>query len=486
MTAVRIRTRVTAEEAERIMLAVGVRPLVPYVDAGTPWPGECSTCRSHIEPTLRDAVKGLFRCDVCAEARAELASDHSYREGWRAAESVRIEWIDPGSYSFCRKAKCTRCGFVFFTSTWMVVCQHRGCFKCEDPNFSKHHKSVVQVLHLPGTAVGLLASINVGSPMATLHNVRGWRVHAEHEVSSGTDAATIEAQALVWLMESSNALRSYPDSAPGHTDVRGTFRTGHKSLEAVEAFVEGQLRNPAPRSSLTRPTVFAREYVSVLEARAQVGDAAALRELIEIAGRLGDQDRQSELRGVAASAKAEQVEAAAADGDVAAMLTTARSLLYEFKRRPWAHKRTGDESEDDEGILDKARRMADQAVELGSADGLLIRAEVSLVEQDTAAAIGWYEAAIERANSAEMKLIAGEHAHWKLRRPDLARDWLLAAHTQACDEDARRTQAHAAYQLGWLAQKQGDTAEARHWWQVARDAGHNKAKGKLRDIGEDV
>ncbi len=479
----KVRTRVTADEAQRIMLAVYARPLAPYVNASAPWSCECIVCGSRITPSLKSVVYGKPPCESCVSARLAQATQHNYSDDHEAAAAVNIDWIDPGRYSHCRKAECWECGFVFFTSTWMVVRQHRGCFKCEDRAFSTRKRSVVQLLNLPGRNIGRIATMNIGSTMPTLHEVRGWQVHSSHEVETGKTALDIESRVLVWLAESSNALVDNWDEVPRHSDFREAFRTEHQSLATVNTYVGRLVHSPEPNmtASCTLPTRMAPGYLRGVEARAGDGDLAAIRELAQIAARLDRQDEARQLLELARSTAREHISEAASDGDVTAMVSTARFLLSEWKREAWKRPQSS-ESQDGAGDLDQALVWAARAASQGSIGGHLACAEVMLAMEDLDAARTWCEAAIDLGQSAEVKLAAGEIAHWQMREAGLAKEWLLAALSQAARENARRVQARAEYQLGWLARKQGDLEQARHWWTAARASGHRGARVKLEQL----
>jgi TPR repeat protein len=134
--------------------------------------------------------------------------------------------------------------------------------------------------------------------------------------------------------------------------------------------------------------------------------------------------------------------------------------------------------------ISEALMWATRAADRGSTTGCFRSAAISFFLDDKQSAREWCEAAMQSCGSADTKIIAGKFAHWQMMDRTIAKKWLLAAYTQAVKTGERRMQGHAAYQLGWIGSKEGNLDNARHWWEKARDAGHNKAKGKLKDVDE--
>ena len=61
------RKRTPADQAEAAMRAVGLEPLDPFVNAGSPWRCTCSSCGNVVSPTLGSITAGQRGCSHCSK-----------------------------------------------------------------------------------------------------------------------------------------------------------------------------------------------------------------------------------------------------------------------------------------------------------------------------------------------------------------------------------------------------------------------------------
>lgn len=93
-------------DAEKIMLNSGLKPLVDYPGASSPWESQCKKCNKIVAPTF-SAVKNGAGCGYCAGNRLDEV------DVLRAFTKASLQPIEPyANVSTPWKSQCKKCGHV--------------------------------------------------------------------------------------------------------------------------------------------------------------------------------------------------------------------------------------------------------------------------------------------------------------------------------------------------------------------------------------
>jgi recombinational DNA repair protein (RecF pathway) len=116
---------VSAEDAEKVMLAANIKPLVPYVHSGIKWESECLVCHKKIFPRYNTVKSQGGGCRYCA--RKYLDSEDAIKLMRKAKLEPLVPY--PGSQKPWR-CKCLRCGHEVNPAYTSVQGGQKGCIYC--------------------------------------------------------------------------------------------------------------------------------------------------------------------------------------------------------------------------------------------------------------------------------------------------------------------------------------------------------------------
>jgi hypothetical protein len=116
---------VSAEDAEKVMLAANIKPLVPYKNAGTRWESECLVCHKKIFPRYNTVKSHGGGCRYCA--RKYLDSEDAIQVMRQAKLEPLVPY--PGSQKPWR-CKCLRCGYEVSPAYTTIQAGQKGCVYC--------------------------------------------------------------------------------------------------------------------------------------------------------------------------------------------------------------------------------------------------------------------------------------------------------------------------------------------------------------------
>ena len=127
------RRQMPTADAEALMRAAGLEPLVPYLGAMVPWPSRHVACGREISPTLANIQRGQGGCVACGRATGGLTRRRPQED---AVERMRAAGLEPWeSYPGVHAPwRCTHlpCGQAVTTTLGSVLRGSEGCKDCKD------------------------------------------------------------------------------------------------------------------------------------------------------------------------------------------------------------------------------------------------------------------------------------------------------------------------------------------------------------------
>ena len=118
------KKKIQPSDAEKTMLAVGLKPLVPYTSSKTPWTCECLKCGRIVSPQYSSALRGSG-CIFCAGKKVDELEAKEFMISKGIIPSVKF----PGSNRKW-KSKCSLCKRQVSPTYSSVLSGSGGCTYC--------------------------------------------------------------------------------------------------------------------------------------------------------------------------------------------------------------------------------------------------------------------------------------------------------------------------------------------------------------------
>jgi hypothetical protein len=119
------KARGDENQAIKIMVEAGVKPLTKFKSSKTPWKSECLTCGKIVSPTLGSIKAGQGACAFCAGMRTDPA------DAMDLMLSSNLQPLEP--YISAKepwKCRCLGCGEIVFPLYNSIQQGQGGCTKC--------------------------------------------------------------------------------------------------------------------------------------------------------------------------------------------------------------------------------------------------------------------------------------------------------------------------------------------------------------------
>ena len=186
---------VDAVEAESKMLTAKLQPKVPYPGSETPWPCTCLRCGKEVSPRYKTVNRGGGGCKFCAGiARLEPAQAE---EVMRAAGLEPLEPY-PGSHRPW-KSKCQECGKEVSPSHKKVQAGG-GCKFCSPSGIVYDAPGLIYLLQHEDFFALKIGITTTATRVNRInqHKEHGWVLIRQWSVLTGEQAEFVETDLIVW------------------------------------------------------------------------------------------------------------------------------------------------------------------------------------------------------------------------------------------------------------------------------------------------
>ena len=180
-------TRLDAEDAEAIMAAAGLTPLVPYPGALKPWWCSCNTCGKEVAPWYASVQQGRGGCRFCAP-NAPVDPD----EAAEVMQRTGLEPLEPYPGSNlpwrCRCGTCAR----EVTPTYSSIQIGSGCRWCAVGGLNYNAPTDLYLLVHSDLGLAKIGITNEGSRRIEWFAKRGFECLDVIRYDTGREAEDIE------------------------------------------------------------------------------------------------------------------------------------------------------------------------------------------------------------------------------------------------------------------------------------------------------
>jgi len=194
------------------MRAAGLEPLVPYPGASKPWLCRCKTCDNEVRPRLTTVSEG-HGCRYCGGTAPIVP--------FVAEAEMRAAGLEPlETYTSSHKpwlCRCQKCGNEVRPSLSSVR-RGGGCRYCADYGFQPSKPAIIYLLTNTEWGAHKIGIAGVETGRLDYWKRYGWTVHNTLRLDRGDVAEAIEQEVLRWL-EEEQGLSPYLDGANGWSET---------------------------------------------------------------------------------------------------------------------------------------------------------------------------------------------------------------------------------------------------------------------------
>jgi hypothetical protein len=126
--------RLSEEEANKVMLAAKLKPLVPYINSVTPWKCKCLVCNLTVKVELQRVKYSNRGCPECGKQRSKTHRLHSKEFAYNAM--LAVGWRPLSNYDGKNnkslwKSECIKCGEISEPQLGNVLAGRSHCGFCK-------------------------------------------------------------------------------------------------------------------------------------------------------------------------------------------------------------------------------------------------------------------------------------------------------------------------------------------------------------------
>jgi hypothetical protein len=185
--------KVDANDAHKIMIAAGVKPLEPFKRTNIKWKSKCLKCRRIVFPTYSNVQGGTGGCGYCGGRIVD------------PSEAVKImlkSALKPlKSYPGADKrweCQCLKCKKIVFPTYSHVRDGHTGCIFCAPVGINQNKPSFIYLItneKLNAHKIGV-GNVNDREDRVQKFRKKGWETHKVWQIKTGKSALQIEKLVL--------------------------------------------------------------------------------------------------------------------------------------------------------------------------------------------------------------------------------------------------------------------------------------------------
>jgi recombinational DNA repair protein (RecF pathway) len=206
--------KVDPNERADIMRLADLEPLEPYPGALSPWRSRCINCQREVNPWFHTILRG----GVCGYCNGTIVDPKDAEAIMLAASLKPLEPFTKSEAPW--KSQCLKCSEIVFSS-FHTVKGGSACRYCANRGFQPNKESIVYLVVNELFKAAKIGIMNVGTSRIRDHQKNGWFVLHQVEVP-GKLAMEIESSILLyWRDELRLPIYMSPESMPqaGYTET---------------------------------------------------------------------------------------------------------------------------------------------------------------------------------------------------------------------------------------------------------------------------
>jgi hypothetical protein len=235
------RRRTHEHTAIQILNRAGLKPLMKFPGANTPWKSRCNTCLRVVTPRLSNIRRGQNGCAYCS---GHIVPPSEAVKLMRSAGLTPLVPFKSATQPW--RCRCVRCRRVVNPRYNDISNGQGGCFYCANRGFDYSKPAILYLLRHTNQRIlkiGITGSTTKESRLAT-HVRFGWKVVAVWEKKNAVTIARAEREVLNWWrsdLKQGPAITKTKMPQGGSTE---TVSTASVSSRAVIARVCKSLGSP--------------------------------------------------------------------------------------------------------------------------------------------------------------------------------------------------------------------------------------------------
>lgn len=186
------------EDAVHIMLKAKLEPLVPYPGSQAPWKCKCLRCNREVEPAYTAIQRGQKGCVYCGGKKVD--PDEAFRL-MLAAGLTPLETYQRADKPW--KCTCNKCKKLVTPTYTSIRIGQGGCRYCANKGIDYNEPAYLYLIThqvLGAHKVGI-ANSKTRVNRIKEHQKYGWELFKSIQFDSGDEAFQIEQKVLVWLRQ---------------------------------------------------------------------------------------------------------------------------------------------------------------------------------------------------------------------------------------------------------------------------------------------
>jgi hypothetical protein len=193
------RKKVVPEEAEKRMIAAGIKPMVKYPGARNRWQCRCLKCKRIVFPDYSSVVNaGQNGCSYCAGKKVDPES--AFKLMVSAKLNPLVAYLGANTPWPCI---CEKCGKTVSPTYSAIRIGQGGCKYCTNKGLDYNSSAFLYLMtHQEFRA----HKVGVGNHKTRNNRIKehiktGWILIENMDFQTGNDAFQVEQETLVWLRE---------------------------------------------------------------------------------------------------------------------------------------------------------------------------------------------------------------------------------------------------------------------------------------------
>jgi recombinational DNA repair protein (RecF pathway) len=191
---------IDSKTAIALMESVHLRPLVPFTNGHTKWKCECLVCGKIVYQSYNQMHQGFGPCGYCAGKVVDV------QDAIKIMQSAGLKPLDPYSKALDKwKCECLTCGRVVHPTYSAIKKGQGGCRFCAQIGIDYTGPGFIYLMthqHLQSHKIGIGGSRRSRNRDRVIeHQKFGWKLHSRKDFETADDAFQVEQKVLIWLRQ---------------------------------------------------------------------------------------------------------------------------------------------------------------------------------------------------------------------------------------------------------------------------------------------